>query len=131
MTLQPPPDASVCTDWYWTSWDANTGTIYSDKYLYTTCTGDGTGGGGSSGTSRTNNDPNDQGIPRDIDVDIKDKCLLAVYDKIEADLNNDVTKILTKTFGENSRIHIKIIDLSFNGAPAKTSASNAKKQKMA
>jgi hypothetical protein len=126
MTLQPPPDVPVCTDWYWTSWDATTGAIYSETYLYTTCPGDIIGSGSNSSTNGTINDPNDQGIPRDIDVNIKNACLSSVYEKIAGDLNNDVTKILMKTFGENSRINLKIIDLSYDGSPAKTFASNPK-----
>lgn len=37
-----------CIDWYWTVYDAETGEIYSETFLYTTC-GDETGGGGGGG----------------------------------------------------------------------------------
>jgi hypothetical protein len=39
-----------CIDWYWTVYDAETGEIYSETFLYTTC-GDETGGGGGGGNA--------------------------------------------------------------------------------
>ncbi|MCZ4224543.1 hypothetical protein [Pedobacter rhodius] len=47
MTLQPDPGASVCTDWYLTTWDANTGVVYSSIFLYNSCE---IMGSGSAGT---------------------------------------------------------------------------------
>ncbi|KLT64713.1 hypothetical protein [Pedobacter sp. BMA] len=57
MILQPPPDvpiSPVCTDWYWTTWTAD-GVVISEVYLYTTCSGNTTYGGGSPGTGGDTN----------------------------------------------------------------------------
>lgn len=44
--LPPPPDG--CTDWYWVSFDPDSGDIIDISYMYTTC---GNGGGESNGSS--------------------------------------------------------------------------------
>lgn len=55
VTLQSvlPPDENssgqpICIDWYWTTYNADTGEIISEDYLYTSCYTN-TGGGGDSG----------------------------------------------------------------------------------
>ncbi|WP_293786036.1 hypothetical protein [uncultured Pedobacter sp.] len=50
MTLQPDPNASICTDWYLTTWDANSGIIVREIFLYNSCE---IIGNGSAGTSTT------------------------------------------------------------------------------
>lgn len=46
--LSAPVTPPECTDWYWVTFDIETGNILDVTYLYTTCT-EGTGGGGGSG----------------------------------------------------------------------------------
>ena len=45
-------DGTVCIEWYWEEWDAETGQLYSSEYLYTTCYNacDHGGGGDNGGT---------------------------------------------------------------------------------
>jgi hypothetical protein len=48
MMLPPPSDD--CTDWYWVTFDPETGDILDVTYLYSDCNG-GTGGGGGNSTA--------------------------------------------------------------------------------
>jgi hypothetical protein len=50
MTVREEP--VMCTDWYWTTYDSWTGTVYDEIYLYTSCTGG--GGGTAPGTGASN-----------------------------------------------------------------------------
>jgi hypothetical protein len=64
--LAPPPgmgnDPSIpiCTDWYWTTWDDNTGEVLNEVYLFTTCNANAGSGGGSP-------NPNEQLMSENVD----------------------------------------------------------------
>jgi hypothetical protein len=51
-----PPDPNnpqQCLDWYWVTYDVETGEIIDVTYLYTTCADNNNGGGGGGGSSST------------------------------------------------------------------------------
>jgi|GEM_PF-5908632 len=56
--ITPPADTPVCIDWYWTTWNADTGEIIDQVYLFTDCGG--WGGGGSTGSGSSGNNNNNQ-----------------------------------------------------------------------
>jgi len=55
-TFSTQGEAEVCTNWYYTTWDINTGQILSQNFVYKTCEGAPSGSNGSS-TDATFNAP--------------------------------------------------------------------------
>ncbi|MFA6275143.1 MAG: hypothetical protein WC622_00230 [Pedobacter sp.] len=86
MTLQGAPTVPIenqCTDWYWTTWNGNTGEVVSEVYLYSTCSGGITYGGGGSGGDTTTAADTDE--IREFEIDYKTHMStteLAIYNNM-------------------------------------------------
>jgi len=61
VLLNPPPTCDnpeqVCTEWYWITYNAETGQVIDEEYLYTTCIESCEGGGGGTNTGEAEECP--------------------------------------------------------------------------
>jgi hypothetical protein len=105
MTLQPPPEVPVtpvCTDWYWTTWNSS-GTVVSEEYLYSTCTGGNASGGGIPPTGGTSTSYRDTTMAPEFVKNEKAMCALSKLME-----NNFFKNTLNNFIGQT-----KNIDLTF------------------
>ncbi|WP_157255684.1 SprT-like domain-containing protein [Pedobacter sp. Leaf41] len=108
MTMQAPPEVPVepvCTDWYWTTFNGNTGQVISESYLYTTCTGNNSYGGGSSTGTGENN------VNREIIDSLTNECLKTALAKAKGVSGKNFTDTISKIISSldaNTKVKVGI-----------------------
>lgn len=50
-TFSTQGEAEICTNWYWTTWDVNTGQILNEEFIYRTCENSPTGNSSSNNST--------------------------------------------------------------------------------